>query len=206
MALVAAFGVGVLVATWCFLGRAPADSARALNIPTPIVALAQQTKVGGAFMVEVDAQGRVSAYSAEIELAQVPAVCMVAANQAAPGGQLVSAERQVIGGKPYYEVEKNINGLRLELLVDDDGDVAGREEEILETAAPASVLEAANGLMPAGKVVAVEHVTGPETLGGPEHHVKKLIAGEIVRIRVTEAGAVEELRKLKMEMKVPVLR
>ena len=57
--------------------------------------------------------------------------------------------------------------------------------------------------MPGGKVVAVERVLGPETLGGPEHHVKKLIDGELVRIRVTERGAVELLRKLHAELKVP---
>jgi hypothetical protein len=153
-------------------------------------------------MMEVDPDGRVRAYAAEIDPASVPAACLAAADARAPGGRVVEAEHRVIDGQGYFEIEKSIDGLRIEVLVTPSGVVAGLEEELAAGDIPASVVAAANSLVPAGVVEAVERVVGPETLGPPEHHVKKRMNGELVRIRVTGAGAVEELRKLRCEMKV----
>jgi hypothetical protein len=107
-----------------------------------------------------------------------------------------------MGGQTYYEVEKDIDGLRSELLVTPEGRLAGREDEIAIASAPGSVLDAANEALRGGEICAVERVEGPETLGGREYHVKKMLAGEVTRIRVTERGAVEVLRKLRAEIRV----
>jgi hypothetical protein len=158
--------------------------------------------MGGQFMIEVDTTGRILAYSAEIEVDKVPEACRAAVEKAAPGGKTVGAEREIIGGTSYWEVEKEIDGLKLEYLVTEDGKIAGSEKVLRDP--PAEVVKAANTLMPEGKVVAVELVEGPETLGAPEHHVKKEVSGEQIRIRVTAKGAVEQLRKLRSELKVPL--
>ena len=125
---------------WSGPSRVDAPAAAPLAIPAEIVALAQATRMGGTFMVEVDATGKVHAYSAEIEIAQVPQACLAAAESAAPGGKVVSAERQVIDGREYFEVEKQVDGRRLELLITAGGEVAGSEEEIGEQDAPPEVL------------------------------------------------------------------
>jgi hypothetical protein len=75
--------------------------------------------------------------------------------------------------------------------------------EIAAGAAPASILAAAHAAHPEGTLEAVEIVEGPETLGGLEYRVKKRVAGESVRIRVTEAGQVEVLRKARTELRIP---
>ena len=194
----------VSFATWEGPGAEKAATNAALGIPQEIVALAQDTRAGGQFMLEVDAAGKVIAYSAEIDVAQVPAACKDAIEKAAPGGKVVSAEKEIIGGTTYFEIEKEIGGLRVEVLATPEGKVAGSERVIRDKDVPAAVLSAANVLVPEGEVVAVERVEGPESLGAPEHHVKKKISGgEVIRIRVTEKGAVEVLRKLKSELKVP---
>jgi hypothetical protein len=185
-----------LIVSW---GAPPPTAAPAL--PAGIVALAQQTKTGGRFMIEVDPTGRIRAYSAEVDLSEVPDICRVAADVAAPGGKTVGAEREVIGETPYWEIEKEIDGLRVEILVTEDGRMAGSERVLKDP--PADVVAAANALVPGGEVVAVERVEGPETLGSPEHHVKKEIDGEQIRIRVTDDGAVERLRKMRSELRVP---
>jgi hypothetical protein len=84
-----------------------------------------------------------------------------------------------------------------------DGKVAGTERQIRPESAPPHVVPAANALVPEGEIVAVERIEGAEGLGGVEHHVKKKVNGEVLRIRVREKDAVEVLRKLKAELKVP---
>jgi hypothetical protein len=175
-----------------------------LTIPQEIVALSQETRSGGEFMLEVDATGKVIAYSADIDPNAVPQVCRDAIEKAYPGGKVTGAEKEVIDGKTYFEIEKDMDGLRLEVLATPDGKVAGFERVLPAKEHPAAVLAAANKLVPEGEVEAVERIEGPESLGSPEHHVKKKVAGgEVIRIRVTDKGAVEILRKLKSELKVP---
>jgi hypothetical protein len=186
------------------LPTAPADSQAPLMIPPEIVAAAQETRMGGQFVLEVDAKGKVIGYSGDVELDKVPAICREAVDKAAPGGKAVNAEKETIGASTYWEVEKEIGGLKMEFLVAADGKIVGSEKQLAEKDIPAEVLKAANGLMPEGELVAVERVEGPETLGAVEHHVKKKIKGEVIRIRVTDKGAVEELRKLPCELKVPL--
>lgn len=184
--------------------RASAPARPATPVLAPeVVALAAGAKVGGLVTLEIGAGGRIVCYGAQIDLAAVPAVCLETARTAVPGGRIVSAEKQVVEGVTYYEIEEDDDDQRVELLVTPDGRLAGREDELVAGTAPARVLAAANALVPHGTLSAVELVQGPETLGGLEYHVKKAIGGEIVRIRVTDQGAVEVLRKLRTELRVP---
>jgi hypothetical protein len=186
--------------------RGRAAPGRAVPGPTlapEVLAIAAEARIGGLVTLEVNGQGTIVCFSAQIDPRELPAACVDVARIAAPGGRIVSAEKQVVNGVTYFEIENDVDGRRVELLVTPDGRLVGREDEIAEGAAPARVLAAAHAVHPEGALEAVEIVEGPETLGGPEYHVKKRVGDESVRIRVTEAGAVEVLRKLKTELRLP---
>lgn len=172
-------------------------------LPAEVVALAAEAKVGGLMTLEIGAGGRIVCYSAQVDLSAVPLACLETARTAVPGGRIVSAEKQVVNGVTYYEIEEDDDDLRVELLLTPDGRLAGREDELVAGTAPARVLAAANAAVPEGTLAAVELVQGPETLGGLEYHVKKDVGGEILRIRITDRGAVEVLRKLRTELRLP---
>jgi len=194
---------GLLAAAW-FALPAPNQQSKELKIPAELVAIAQQTKAGGLFEFEMDAAGTVLGFSCEIAPSSVPKACVDAAEKAAPGGKVTGAEKEVMAGVTYFEVLKEIDGRSIEILLTPDGKVAGREDELKLADVPKNVLDAANAAVPAGEVVAVEKVTGPEALGATEHHVKKKVEGEILRISVLESGKVGRvLRKLRAEVKIP---
>ena len=193
-----------LVALAAAAGWMARSATEPVAIPRGIVALSQETRSGGQFVLEVGPAGEVIAYSAEIDPSAVPEACRDAVDNAHPGGTVISAAKEVVDGKTYFEIEKDVDGLRLEVLTTPEGRIAGFERALPAQEYPAAVLAAANGLVPDGEVAAVERVEGPESLGPPEHHVKKMMAGgELVRIRVTDQGAVQILRKLKSELKTP---
>jgi hypothetical protein len=195
-------GAVVLVALAC-VGCSSLTS-RSSRVPTDLVALAQQTKRGGLFMIEVDGSGLVTGAACDVDVATLPKECVAAADQAAPGGRTVGAEKEWIDGVTYYEVVKEFDGRSTEILLTADGKVAGREDELDLAKAPKDVVAAANAAFPQGEVVAVEKVVGPEALGGTEHHVKKKIDGEVLRISVLpdlKIGRV--LRKIRAEFKAP---
>jgi len=192
--LIVALGAGATIGA-----RLAASAAR---LPHDVIAIAQSTRMGGNFMIELDSDGSIVAYAGDVEVSTVPPKCVAAANAAAPGGHVVGAAREVIRGRSYWEIEKEVDGLRVEILVDDDGVVSGSERVLSASAIPAGIVDAARTLVPSGAVAAVERVEGPETKGGVEHHVKIEVSGELVRVRVTKSGAVERLRKLRSETKV----
>jgi hypothetical protein len=199
--IIVVFAAGYGAGTMRRAAEAPVAGSFPVIAPE-VVSLLRETALGHDALIETDAAGRIVEYSAGIDPTTVPRVCLDAVELAAPGGRIVVAQKQVTRGDFYYEVEKEIEGLRFELLFRPDGTLAGREDEIPIAAAPGPVLDAANELFPHGDVCAVERVVGPETLGGREYHVKKLFAGEVVRIRVTEQGAAEVLRRLAGEIRV----
>jgi hypothetical protein len=125
--------------------------------------------------------------------------------KALPGGKFTAAEKEIIGTTTYFEIEKEFDGLMTSVMISPEGKVIGKARALPAKDHPKQVLDAADKAVPEGELVAVEHVEGAEALGGvgSEHHVEKRISGEVIRIRVTEKGAVEALRRLRAEIKVP---
>ena len=187
IALVVGFGAGRLASD-----RSP--------LPSELLRLAHQTRSGGLFEIEVDAKGRIMGSAAEIDLESVPWICREAADHAFPTGRNVRAEKQTIGSDSYYEIEKDVNGRTVEILMNAKGDIVGEEEEIAPSEAPANVLSKADAALPGGRLLSVERIRGPEARGDHEFHVKKSIQGEIFRIRISD-GVVEVLRSIRTALK-----
>lgn len=175
-----------------------------VRLPELIVSFANDTKPGGALEMELDADGRLWGLEAEIPLDQVPPACLAQAEKVVPGGTSVGAEKEWADGSTYYEVVREKDGVRFEILMKADGTVVGGEEALKPGAAPEAVLKAADAAVPGGTLVVAEKVSGVEARGSDEFHIKKMVDGEVQRISVTPDGkVVRVLRKMKAEVRVP---
>ena len=195
---------GMLGLGWLALPASARPCCPPVCVPSVIVAFAQATKPGGEFSMEVDARGALFRLEAEIDPAQLPKACAEAAEKAAPGGTVTRVLKDWIQGVTYFEVVKEIDGLRREVLMTADGRVVGGEDVLAKDAIPPGVLAAAAQAVPGGQVEAVERITGPEALGAVEHHVKTRADGEVVRVSVLPSDRVGRVvRKIRAEVKVP---
>jgi len=173
------------------------------GLPREIVSLAQDTKVGGELAFEIDESGKIIGMDAEVDPSTVPQVCRDAADRHYPGGSVTGAEKEWNDGKLYWEIVKNIDGQRVEILMNVDGSVAGYEKALRSNEVPAGVVEAATKAVPNGRLVVVERVTGPEAKLGEEYHVKMDVNGEQMRVGVGGGKVVRVVRKIHADFRVP---
>lgn len=165
---------------------------------------AQATRLGGEYVVEYDASGKVLATSSEIPLSAVPFACIQGADKAFPGGMAMTAYRLETGGKSYVTVVKRSGDRKVELMMNADGSVAGMENPLAPAEWPANVVAAAGKAVPGGQVVAVEKVSGPEAAAGEEYHAKVLVDGEQLRVGIAKDGkVVRVVRKIRAEVRAP---
>jgi hypothetical protein len=168
------------------------------------VDLLRETETGNECVIEMDGDGGVIAVEAGVPLTAVPQVCRDAADKNVPGGKATGAEKEWAGGKIYWEVIKDVDGVRYEILMNPDGSLAGKETALAAGAAPAAVVEAAKKAAGGGELVVCEEVTGPEAAYGENYHVKLRVQGEVVRVSVKKDGTVvRTMRKMKAEIRVP---
>ena len=173
-------------------------------VPAVITAFARDTKPGGEFAMEVDACGRLWRLEAEVDASALPPACLAAAEAAVPGGKVTATRKDWIQGVTYFEVEKEVDGRRHEVLMLPDGRVVGSEDVLAADKVPPGVLAAAAQAVPGGEVAVVEAIRGPEALGGTEHHVKTKVNGEVQRVSVLPGGQVGRIvRKIHAEVKLP---
>ncbi|MCK6480635.1 MAG: hypothetical protein HUU06_10760 [Planctomycetaceae bacterium] len=164
----------------------------------------RETRPGGEFVVELSADGKVLGTASEIPLASVPAACIEGADRAAPGGVATSASKLVVGGKSYFMVVKAFRDRRVELMMNPDGTVAGKEDPLSPSEWPENVVAAARKAVPGGEIVAVEKVSGPEAMAGEAFHAKVRLDGELLRVSVSAKGdVVKVVRKMRAEVRVP---
>lgn len=176
-------------------------------VPSVITSMAAETKPGGEFSMEVDACGRLWRLEAEVDPSALPPACLAAAEKAVPGGKVLHTFKDWIEGVTYFEVVKEVDGLRREVLMLPDGRVVGGEDVLPSGQAPAGALEAAAKAVGGGEVQAVEAIRGPEALGRTETHVKTLVNGEVLRVSVLPDGRTGRVvRKIHAEVKVPARR
>jgi hypothetical protein len=173
------------------------------SVGKSIASLAQDTKMGGELAFEIDENGKIIGMDAEVDPSTVPQVCREAADRHYPGGRVTGAEKEWNGGKIYWEVVKDINGQRVEILMNKDGSLAGHEMALRTNEYPADVVAAARAVAPNGRLVAVERVTGPEAKKGEEYHVKIDVKGEQLRVGVGGGKVVRVVRKIKADFRVP---
>ncbi len=202
--IVAAGGGALLFFLGTLCGRsATAKDGDAVRLPEVVAAFVHDTAAGGTFVLEATADGTVVNHEASVPLSAVPKALVEAADRHVLGGKAIAAEKEWIDGVTYWEVIKEVGGLPREILMKEDGSLAGLETVLRTDGAPKAVLEAAERAV-GGDPVVVEKVTGPEAMGGTEYHVKRRVDGEVVRVSVSEDGKVGRIyRKISAEMRIP---
>jgi hypothetical protein len=172
------------------------------GMPKDVVRLLGETTPGGECMIELDASGAIVAAKASVPLSAVPAPCVEAADRHVPGGKAVGAERASSAGRRYWVVAKEVDGLRHEIIMNEDGSLAGLESALKPGECPQAVVDAAQAAVGGGDLVATEKVSGPEAVVGEDFHVKIRVQGEVLRVSVKADGKVlRVLRKMKAEVR-----
>jgi uncharacterized membrane protein YkoI len=125
------------------------------------------------------------AQETKIQMKDLPKAVQAAAEQErAKGATLKGFNKEVEGGKTFYEVETVLNGRTRDLLFDPSGTVVEVEEEIATDAVPPAAMKA---LMARGKVTKVETVTKGKSVVAYESTVKTK-TGKNVEVAVDAAG------------------
>jgi uncharacterized membrane protein YkoI len=120
-----------------------------------------------------------------IQMKDLPKAVRAAAEQErAKGATLNGFNREVEGGKTFYEVETVLNGRTRDLLFDSVGTVVEVEQEIANDAVPPAAMKA---LMARGKVTKVEMVTKGKSVVAYESTVKTK-TGKNVEVAVDAGG------------------
>jgi hypothetical protein len=159
---------------------------------------------GGEFALEITSDGGVGRLESQVALADVPKVCLDASEKHAGGGTPTRGDKQWIAGETYWQVTRDVGGLRHETVMKPDGTVVGSEVVTKPEACAKGILEASEKAAPGSELVVVERITGPEALGGAEWHVKRKLNGEVLRISVRDDGSVGRVvRKVPGETKIP---
>lgn len=191
-------GVGLL-----FERPASAKDAEAVKVGQAVLEFAKGTVAGGEFGMEIAADGSLGRLESQVALDSVPKACLDAAAKHAGGGTTVRADKQWVAGNVFWQVTHDVGGLRHETLMKADGTVVGSEVAVNPAACAQGMLDASEKAAPGSELVAVERVTGPEALGGTEWHVKRKLAGEVLRISVLEDGSIGRVyRKIPSELKI----
>jgi len=173
------------------------------RVSADIVALTQDTKPGGEVAFELAADGTIIGIDVEIDPSDVPQVCREAADRHFPGGRVIGAEKEWNEGRRYWEIVKEIDGKRFEILMNADGSLAGHEEALRPDEVPDHVLAVAMAAVPHGRFVVAERVSGPEAKDGEEYHVKIDVGGEQARVGVGGSEVVRVVRKMHADFRVP---
>ncbi len=173
------------------------------KVPAVLAEMTAATRPGGELAFEYAPDGTLRSIDAEICPCCVPQACREAADRHVPGGRVVGAEKEWNEGRLFWEIVKEQAGRRYEILMNPDGSLAGMEESLLPSELPADALAAAQAAAPGGTFVVAERVTGPESWGGEEFHVKFDVKGEQIRVGVGHGKVVRVVRKVRGEVRAP---
>jgi hypothetical protein len=182
----------------------PSAPAAVRGLGKDVVDLLREAEPGSECVVELDAEGNLVAAKAGVLVAAVPESCRTAADSHVPGGRIVGAAKAWAQGKVYWQVDKEVEGVRYEVYMAPDGTLAGLEAALRPSDVPAAVMEAAKKVGAGGDLVVVERVSGPEAAYGEDFHAKVRVLGEVLRISVKGDGTVVRvMRKMKAEVRAP---
>ncbi|MCB9834074.1 MAG: hypothetical protein H6807_16555 [Planctomycetes bacterium] len=158
-------------------------------------------RTDGVMEIQADRSGTIYHVEADIHPHQVPIHVMKAAMDRAGGGQVTGAEIEYRTEGMAYEVKLEKDGIDWEIVVDEDGNIVGTEEEIRRQDAPANVMDAALAALP-GHFKSVEIVTaGDEVM----YHVKTQDGGASYKAVVGVDGSVWlAVREARAELEIPL--
>ena len=172
------------------------------RLPAGLVDLYDNAAPGGWMEIEADRSGRIIEMEAEIPVSALPPAVRAAADRELPGGQIVGAEREIVGGRHGYEVKKRKDGREYELVFTRGGELLEKEVGLSRDEAPRAVMDAASAAMPGASFKSVELVErGAEKL----YHVKFTRDGVSYKVALTPEGVVtRRVREQKAEIEIPL--
>ena len=133
----------------------------------------------------------------------VPAHVMASMDALHPGGRAVAAEKEYIGSTLYWEVTKEIDGLEIEAMFRQTGELHSEEIEVPAAKVPESVQAAARSHL-GGTVTKWEEIRD-EDRKLVEYHAKVTSAGMKYKVIVSTGGAVlGAVREIPAEIEVPL--
>jgi len=187
--LAAALAAGVLLASACGSTTPDWNNADALSSHSIEVLLD-----GSARPVEIE-------YHIAPEL--VPAHVMASMETLHPGGEVVAAEKEFIGGDLFWEISKEIDGREVEAMFRQTGELHSEELEIPASEVLES-LQAAVRFHLGGTVTKWEEIRD-EDRELVEYHVKVISAGQNYKLTLSTGGEVlGVVREIPAEIEVPL--
>ncbi len=161
-------------------------------------------QVGGIIELAVDKDGSLLEVEFHVPKETIPARALQAVNAKIPAGTIVDCEKEYHGGVVYYEVTKELDGRKYEIMVTPTGRLYRLELEIADSDAPARVLAAADRAVPWGRRTLVEKILdGNERL--IEFHVKKVAEELRYKILIAPDGTVKQVfREIPAEIEIPI--
>ena len=122
---VGAWPAALLLAGWTAAGGGDGGGGGP-RLSKEAVDLLRETSPGGECVLEMDEEGNVVAVEAGIPVSAVPVEFLEAADRYVPGGKAVGAEKEWALGRLYWEVIKEVDGVRYEILILRTAPSAGR--------------------------------------------------------------------------------
>jgi hypothetical protein len=174
------------------------------TIPARLVALYDEARPDGMIEIEADRDGGVVEMEAEVAVDALPAKVRESADKVVPGGRIIGAEIEYVGDRKAWEVQKDVDGKKHEIVMTEDGTVLEREIEIAREDAPQEVLDAATRAIEGGTFKSVERI---EIGGGSEtrFHVKLERDGASYKVVLAPSGNVlRKVREAKAEIEIPL--
>lgn len=147
--------------------------------------------------------GSIDEVEFHVPYAELPQAARDAFDKLLPGGEILDAEIEYVGGNVHYEVTKKIDGRESEVLIDAGGNVVAWELEADPKTVPPAVVKAAEGA--AGGTVTVYEEIRDGTKKLTAYHVKKDENGIKWKIALSPEGTVQFVRReMKAEIEVTV--
>jgi uncharacterized membrane protein YkoI len=152
--------------------------------------------------IEATRDGRVIEIEADILVEDLPPAVLAAADAELPGGRVVGAEIEIVGGRMGYEVKKTKRGREYEFVFTAEGVLLEKEIGLRPSEAPAAVLQSAASAFPDAKLKSVERIErGAVTV----YHVKMLREGASYKLELDGNGAIlRKVREAKAEIEIPL--
>jgi uncharacterized membrane protein YkoI len=191
------------VALASFLALGACASGGSLGeVPEDLVDLYDVVRPGGMMELEIDRDGSIREMEADVPVEALPAAVVAAAQARHPGARITGAERELTGDGPGWEVKLELEGRKLELVYDEEGELLETERELRRSEAPNAVLASAMQAIDGGTFISVEMV---EQGGTQLYHVKLEKGGVSYKVILTPQGEItRKVREQRAELEIPL--
>jgi len=153
--------------------------------------------------MQVDEHGRTVELEYHVAPSVVPQAVHAAMDRLHPGGSVVDAEREYVGGQLYWELTKEIGGREVEAMFRPDGTLYREEIEVSASEIPSAVQEAVRARL-RGQVTKWEAIRDAERRV-IEYHAKGTRDGKSYKVIAgLDGNVLGMVREVPAEIEVPV--